>query len=120
MPFCLTKAFAQTPEADKILGVWLSEDKTGKIDIYKSDRKYFGKLIWGKTIYEPNGTTSRKDVDNKTEKLRFRNLKDLNIFGFLFRRIIQLHSFLKNHYLKLDCTHTARSSSYQLGSTCMV
>ncbi|MBD1384319.1 DUF2147 domain-containing protein [Mucilaginibacter rigui] len=52
---------AQTPEADKILGVWLSEDKTGKIDVYKVNGKYFGKLIWGKTIYEADGTTSRKD-----------------------------------------------------------
>jgi hypothetical protein len=37
-----TKTFAQTPEADKILGLWLSEDKTGKIDIYKANGKYFG------------------------------------------------------------------------------
>ena len=72
-----TKTFAQTLEADKILGVWLSENKTAKIDVYKSDGKYFGKLVWGKTMYEPNGTTSRKDVKNKDEKLRSRNLKDL-------------------------------------------
>lgn len=75
--FAVTKTFAQTPEADKILGVWLSEDKTVKIDVYKSGSKYFGKLIWGKTMYEPDGTTSRKDVKNKDEKLRSRNLKDL-------------------------------------------
>jgi len=75
--FAATRALAQTPEADKILGVWLSEDKTGKIDVYKANGKYFGKLIWGKTMYEPDGTTSRKDVKNKDEKLRTRNLKDL-------------------------------------------
>jgi uncharacterized protein (DUF2147 family) len=75
--FAATKTFAQTLEADKLLGIWLSEDKTGKIDIYKANGKYFGKLIWGKTMYEPDGTTSRKDVQNKDEKLRSRNLKDL-------------------------------------------
>ena len=75
--FAATKAFAQTPEADRILGVWLSEDKTGKIDVYKANGKYFGKLIWGKTMYEPDGTTSRKDDKNRDEKLRGRNLKDL-------------------------------------------
>lgn len=75
--FAVTKTFAQTPEADKILGVWLSEDKTVKIDVYKSGSRYFGKLIWGKTMYEPDGITSRKDVKNKDEKLRARNLKDL-------------------------------------------
>jgi uncharacterized protein (DUF2147 family) len=75
--FTAAKTFAQSPEADKILGVWLSEDKTGKIDVYKANGKYFGKLIWGKTMCEPDGTTSRKDVKNKDEKLRSRNLKDL-------------------------------------------
>ena len=75
--FTVAKTFAQTAEADKILGVWLSEDKTGKIDVYKANGKYFGKLIWGKTMYEPDGFTSRKDVKNKDEKLRPRNLKDL-------------------------------------------
>jgi len=75
--FAATKTFAQTQEADKILGLWLSEDKTGKIDVYKANGKYFGKLIWGKTMYETDGITSRKDVQNKDEKLRSRNLKDL-------------------------------------------
>lgn len=75
--FAATKTFAQTPEAVKVLGLWISEDKTGKIDVYKANRKYFGKLIWGKTIYEPDGTTSRKGGKNKDEKLRARNLKYL-------------------------------------------
>lgn len=75
--FAATKTFAQTSEADRILGIWLSEDKTGKIDIYKANGKYFGKLIWGETMYEADRITSRKDVKNKDEKLRSRNLKDL-------------------------------------------
>lgn len=83
--FSATKVFAQTPEADKILGIWLSEDKTGKIDVYKANGKYCGKLIWGKTMYEPDGTTSRKDVKNKDEKLRTRNLKDLiMLYDFVY------------------------------------
>lgn len=83
--FAATKSWAQTPESDKILGVWLSEDKTGKIDIYKANGKYFGKLIWGKTMYEADGTTSRKDDKNKDEKLRTRNLKDLvMLYDFVY------------------------------------
>lgn len=77
--FAATKIFAQIQEADKISGIWLSEDKTGKIDVYKSGGKYFGKLVWGKTMYEPDGTTSRKDIKNKDEKLRSRDLKGLII-----------------------------------------
>jgi len=70
-------AMSQNAPSDKILGIWLSEDKDGKIEIYKSENKYFGKLIWGKTMYEADGVTSKKDVKNKNEKLRSRNLKDL-------------------------------------------
>lgn len=69
--------FAQT----SILGVWLNENKDAKIEVYKSGNKYFGKLIWGKTMYEADGTTSKKDVENKNEKLRSRNLKDLVILS---------------------------------------
>lgn len=68
---------AQNVPSDKILGVWMSQEKDGKIEIYKSGNKYFGKLIWGKTMYESDGSTSKKDVKNKDEKLRGRNLKDL-------------------------------------------
>ncbi|MFW0717532.1 DUF2147 domain-containing protein [Pedobacter sp. N23S346] len=70
-------AMAQNASSDKILGIWMSQEKDGKIEIYKSDNKYFGKLIWGKTMYEADGSTSKKDVKNKDEKLRSRNLKDL-------------------------------------------
>ena len=75
--WAVSRTFAQTADADKILGVWLSEDKTGKIDIYKAGNKYFGKLIWGKTMYEVDGITSKKDVKNKNERLRSRELKNL-------------------------------------------
>jgi len=70
-------AMAQNAPSDKILGIWMSQEKDGKIEIYKSENKYFGKLIWGKTMYEADGSTSKKDVKNKDEKLRSRNLKDL-------------------------------------------
>jgi len=75
--FAATILLPKTSEADKSLGVWLSEHKTGKIDVYEPDDKYFGKVIWGKTMYEPNATTSRKDVKNKDEKLRASNFKDM-------------------------------------------
>lgn len=71
-------AHAQS-EGDKILGLWLSENKDGKIEVYKSGDKYYGKLVWGKTMYEADGRTSRKDEKNDDEKLRSRNLKDMVI-----------------------------------------
>jgi len=37
--------FAQTSAGDKILGVWLSENKDGKIEVYKSDNKISGVIL---------------------------------------------------------------------------
>jgi uncharacterized protein (DUF2147 family) len=69
-----------------ILGIWLSEKKDGKVEIYKQGDKYFGKLIWGKTMFENDGTTSKKDVNNTHEKLKTRNLKDLILLSdFVFK-----------------------------------
>jgi uncharacterized protein (DUF2147 family) len=64
-------------EGDKVLGVWLSEEKDGKVEIYKAGNKYMGKLIWSNKMYEADGVTSKKDLKNAEEKLRNRNLKDL-------------------------------------------
>ena len=66
-----------TNKADDIIGIWLSEEKNGKIEIYKSGYKYYGKLIWGKTMFEADGRTSKKDVKNLDINLRTRKLKDL-------------------------------------------
>lgn len=74
-----------TNKADDIIGIWLSENKNGKVEIYKAGNKYYGKLIWGKTMYEADGITSKKDVKNSDASLRGRKLKDLIILtDFVF------------------------------------
>ncbi|WP_343692696.1 DUF2147 domain-containing protein [Chitinophaga sp.] len=65
---------------DKILGNWLSEEKDGRIEIYKTGDKYFGKLVWGRDLMEADGKTPRKDrtdVKNSDPKLRSRPLLGL-------------------------------------------
>jgi hypothetical protein len=42
----ISSAIAQTTGADKVVGVWLSEKKDARIEIFKSGNKYAGKLIW--------------------------------------------------------------------------
>jgi uncharacterized protein (DUF2147 family) len=71
-----TKMFAQ---ADKVVGVWLNEEKDAKVEIYKTGEKYFGKIVWGKNIYEPDGKTARTDIKNPDAKLRSRSLVNLVI-----------------------------------------
>ena len=68
---------ARSQQADQVLGQWLSEDKDGKIEVYKAGDKYFGKLIWASRMYEADGKTPRKDEKNSDPALRSRNLKDL-------------------------------------------
>lgn len=82
----VTNVLSQRAEGDRILGVWLNEDKDAKVEVYKSGDKYFGKLIWGKEMYEADGKTSRKDVKNKDGNLKSRNLRDLVMLSdFVFR-----------------------------------
>ena len=52
---------------DAILGEWLSQEKDGKIIIFKQGDQYFGKISWGKT-------PGKKDTNNPDEKLRNREL----------------------------------------------
>lgn len=57
---------------DVILGEWLSQEKDGKISIYKQGDKYYGKISWGKT-------PGRKDTNNPDAKLKNRDLIGLVI-----------------------------------------
>lgn len=41
-----TTAFAQTSEADQIIGTYMSEGNKGKIVISKQDDEYIGTLVW--------------------------------------------------------------------------
>ena len=57
---------AQT-KGDAILGEWLSQEKDGKILVYKQGEKFFGKISWGKS-------TGRKDDKNPDPSLKTRDL----------------------------------------------
>lgn len=76
-------SFGQKP--DDIVGVWLTAERNGKIEIYKSGSQYFGKLIWGQKLYEADGKTVKRDVKNPDEALRGRSLLNLVILsGFVY------------------------------------
>lgn len=70
-------SFNAWSQTDQVLGQWLSEEKDGKIEIYKTGDKYFGKLVWAARMYEADGKTLRKDDKNPDPGLKNRNLKDL-------------------------------------------
>ncbi|WP_114937612.1 DUF2147 domain-containing protein [Mucilaginibacter endophyticus] len=71
---CLVNStlFAQSA-SDKVLGIWMTVAKNAKIEIYRSDNRYFGKVLWGTLLYEKDGKTSLKDNLNPDPLLRSRN-----------------------------------------------
>lgn len=72
---------AQEPQ-DRIIGTWLIDTKEAKVEMFKRNGKYFGKIVWMK---EPNGPqgTPKTDKNNPDKVLRGRkilgmeNLSDL-------------------------------------------
>lgn len=68
-------ATAQNLPADKIIGVWFSEDSDVKLkfEIYKSGSEYVGKLLWASTMFEADGKTPKKDTKNPDKSLRNRS-----------------------------------------------
>jgi uncharacterized protein (DUF2147 family) len=41
-----TLKISSNEDSEKIVGIWFTDDKTSKIQIYKADNQYFGKIIW--------------------------------------------------------------------------
>jgi len=67
------KALAQ--ESDAVLGVWLTQDKDSKVEIYKKNNKYHGKIVW---LKEPNENGKPKvDDDNPDVNKRKRPIMGL-------------------------------------------
>jgi uncharacterized protein (DUF2147 family) len=69
-------AFSQI-QTDAIVGTWLSEAKDLKVEVYKQQNQYFGKLVW--FYCQPNTPLmdSYKDKSNPDMKLRNRSWLDL-------------------------------------------
>lgn len=69
---CTVMAFAQTNDADRILGTYLSENKTGKVEVTKKNGKYIGTLVW-------TSIEGAKDEKNPDASLKKRTLKGVVI-----------------------------------------
>lgn len=79
LSFLILPSFAQVMPGDKIVGEWLNEEKDSKIEIYKTGNLYYGKLVWGNSIYESDGQSYQKDVRNPDDKLKSRQLLNMVI-----------------------------------------
>jgi uncharacterized protein (DUF2147 family) len=76
-------SFASNEESEHIIGIWFTDDRASKIQIYKVQNQYFGKVVWLKTPLV-NGKEV-VDVKNPDSKLRLRSVLGLQIFtNFIF------------------------------------
>ncbi|HFB62380.1 MAG TPA: DUF2147 domain-containing protein [Bacteroidetes bacterium] len=66
-----TTVQAQDVKADDVVGVWLTQYKDSKVEIYKDGGKYFGKIIWLETPID--SITGKPKVDDKNEDPNLRN-----------------------------------------------
>ena len=84
--FCaLTVKAQEKPKADALLGIWLTGSGNGKVEIYKSDKTYRGKIIWLKEPIDPKTGKSKTDVNHPDEQKRSRPLMGLiNLWGFSY------------------------------------
>ena len=70
---------AQEVHPDDVLGLWWNDVKSSKIEIYKKDGKYYGKIAELTTPIDPDTGKPKVDKENPDESLRNRPLLGLNI-----------------------------------------
>jgi uncharacterized protein (DUF2147 family) len=68
---------AQDYKADDILGIWFNEEKDAKVEIYKENGKYYGKIIWLNEPNEPATGLPKLDDENEDESLQSRPVMGL-------------------------------------------
>ena len=67
--FLFITIFCQA-QSDDILGIWLEEKKQSKIEIYKKNNSFFGKIIWLKDPLDEYGNIKldKKNPNNSMRK----------------------------------------------------
>lgn len=66
--------FVQPPSKDQIEGVWWNEEKTSRVEVYQSNGKYYGKIVYLKDDTNPDGSSPRTDYNNPDESKKNRKL----------------------------------------------
>jgi uncharacterized protein (DUF2147 family) len=61
---------AALAQPDNIIGTWLTQEKDAKVEIYKSEDVYCGKIVWLKEPNDPETGKPQLDNENPDEKKR--------------------------------------------------
>jgi uncharacterized protein (DUF2147 family) len=74
---CLAlRVVAQVHPEDRITGLWLTEQKDGKVQIFRTGNTYSGRLVWGNSVLDEHGNPKR-DIYNPDPKLRSRTIQGM-------------------------------------------
>ena len=68
----------QVPAQESIEGIWLTEEKDTKVEIYQNNGVYYGKIVWLNQATDSNGSPIT-DRNNPNKALRSRQLMGTNI-----------------------------------------
>lgn len=76
--------FSQTVSPDIIIGTWLTASGKAKVQIYKENSKYYGKIVWLKTPNYEDGTpkVDKHNPDAAKQKVPLMGLNMLKGFEF--------------------------------------
>ena len=75
------KVNAQT--ADDILGIWVTGEGNGHVEIYKNGSKYQGRIVWLKEPTDVKTGKPRSDINHPNKENHDRPLMGLvNLWGF--------------------------------------
>ena len=84
--FCFLCTIARSQESSDIKGTWLNPKKDVKVEIYQAGEKFYGRIVWGKDLYEADGKTLKKDTKNPNTQLRNRDMLNMVILsGFIYQ-----------------------------------
>ena len=73
-------------DGDEILGLWWTDDKRAKIEIYKKGNEYWGKIAWLKDPLDEDGNP-QTDGNNPDKAKRSNPIIGLNLIsGFSYER----------------------------------
>jgi uncharacterized protein (DUF2147 family) len=75
----LLNAYAPDEPGDHILGFWMTKGNAAKVQIYKQNNLYYGKISWAADMYEADGRTLKKDVKNPDKVKRDATIRNLTI-----------------------------------------
>ena len=84
--FSLSQVVIGTEKTDSIVGLWSNEERSALIEIFKSENKFYGKIVWLKEPLDQKTLKPKTDQRNPQQKKRNRKIIGIVILKDLVRQ----------------------------------